>query len=241
LFKISAKDILISGIRLKGPDGEIVNREALDKYLRAQKAKGIKRDNSRVKTYGLPNSVGIYISKGSSSIVNCEISSWSHAAIRVGSGATASISYSYIHMNRREGLGYGVLVEGSASIKANIFDNNRHAIASSGIQASKYTAEYNICLENSSNQGHIFDVHGGKDRKDGTNLAGDKFIIRYNIFTYKSYPLFKIRGASSNTTQIYGNFIKYDGNSSISPNSNLFFQQININGNLEIKSNKFLK
>src|SRR5690606_13612736 len=139
-----------------------------------------------IQTYGIPNSKGILISHKNVEIENCEIYNWSHAAIFVDNAGSAEIHHNYIHHNQRIGLGYGVMVEGFANITANIFDYNRHAIAGSGVPGSGYSAEFNIALQNSSDQGHIFDMHGGKDRKDGTNIAGKSVSIKNNLFYLKS-------------------------------------------------------
>ena len=84
----------------------------------------------------------------------------------------AYIHHNNIHHCQRSGLGYGVaLDEADAIIEANLFDWCRHAIAGTGSPGTSYEARYNIHLENASS--HCFDMHGGGDRGDGTNIAGD--------------------------------------------------------------------
>jgi len=46
-------------------------------------------------------------------------------------------------------------------IEGNLFDFCRHAIASSGVPGSGYTARYNVHLENTIS--HVFDMHGARD------------------------------------------------------------------------------
>lgn len=95
---------------------------------------------------------------------NCEIFAWSCAAVGVGSGATegAWVHHNYIHHNQRAGLGYGVsLGRVHVLIEGNLFDFCRHAIASSGVPGSGYTARYNVHLENTIS--HVFDMHGARD------------------------------------------------------------------------------
>src|SRR5690606_26572369 len=185
LFATAGNDVVISGLRLKGPDGEVVNKVEIDKIVARNKKSGNKINLSSIQTYGIPNSKGILISHDNVIIENCEVFNWSHAAIFVERSGSAKVYHNYIHHTQRKGLGYGVMVEGYADIKANIFDYNRHAIAGSGVPGSGYSAEFNIALRNSSDQGHIFDMHGGKDRKDGTNIAGKNVSIRNNVFYVK--------------------------------------------------------
>ncbi len=95
---------------------------------------------------------------------NCEIFAWSCAAVGVGSGAVegARVHHNYIHHCQRGGLGYGVsLSRTHVLIEGNLFDFCRHAIASSGVPYSGYTARYNVHLENTIS--HVFDMHGARD------------------------------------------------------------------------------
>ena len=106
---------------------------------------------------------------------------WPVAAVNVGSVLGVNVHHNVIQFNRRQeengtcggeyGLGYGVVVgPGSAVIEANVFDHNRHDIASSGAPGSFYRATYNLVLAGAVD--HSYDVHGGKDREDCTNVAG---------------------------------------------------------------------
>lgn len=241
LFNIVSDDVIMLGLRVRGPDSLIINTKEIKNKIELQKRNHIKKDNSKIKTYGLPNSVGILIESNNVVIQNCEIESWSHSAIRVVNSGNAVIQGCYIHDNKRAGLGYGVLIEGVALIRFNVFNKNRHAIACTGVKGSRYIAEYNVCLKKSSEQGHIFDVHGGKDRKEGNSIAGLQFIIRYNLFHYEGYPLFKIRGKSTQTSKVYNNFILKGKDSISSPNSDLLFQQVNALGNFLVFKNIFIK
>ena len=95
---------------------------------------------------------------------NCEIFAWSCAALGVGSGAVegAWVHHNYIHHCQRAGLGYGVsLGRTHVLIEGNLFDFCRHAIASSGVPHSGYTARYNVHLEHTIS--HVFDMHGARD------------------------------------------------------------------------------
>ena len=138
LFRTGGANIRITGLRL---EGSYPGRERLTQR---------------------PTLMGTY--HPNVEIDNCEIFAWSCAAVGVGSGATegAWVHHNYIHHNQRAGLGYGVsLGRVHVLIEGNLFDFCRHAIASSGVPRSGYTARYNVHLENTIS--HVFDMHGARD------------------------------------------------------------------------------
>lgn len=195
LFITTGDSVKISGIRFKGPDSTRINSIEIAKALIGGKVGLAELDLGKVKSYAIPNSNAIQIYHKGVEIENCEIYNWSYAGIYVRKGGKAFIHHNYIHHNQRAGLGYGITIDrGFALIRANIFDYNRHAIAGTGALGTSYTANYNIALEHSTIQGHIFDMHGGKDRKDGTDIAGDSIKISYNTFYVTDYPAIMIRG-----------------------------------------------
>ena len=113
-----------------------------------------------------------------------------------------------IHHCQRYGLGYGVLMQmGYARIRGKLFDYNRHAIAGTGEAGTSYTADFNVCLPHSTLQGHIFDMHGGTDRKDGTTTAGDSIKINNNLFFVKekTSPAIRVRGIPRFNSSVYNN------------------------------------
>jgi len=217
------------GLRIMGNDNDIYH-------------KGIKKGNDfRANTYGPGITQGIRSSYNNLLIENCELSGWTHTAILI-TGKNAKIIYSYIHHNRRHGLGYGINVDGgSATIEGNLFDYNRHSIASTGVRGSSYTVEYNVFLENGTS--HVIDVHGGKDRKDNTNIAGDYFIVANNYFRLKpnSSEAFVIRGVPTKKADFSNNIIEvYNKNKSANINftKEAFIKQNNAKGNFFYKNNK---
>ena len=138
LFRTAGPDVRITGLRLEGSHP---GRERLTQR---------------------PTLMGIY--HPNVEVDNCEIFAWSCAAVGVGSGAVegAWVHHNYIHHNQRAGLGYGVsLGRTHVLIEGNLFDFCRHAIASSGVPHSGYTARYNVHLENTIS--HVFDMHGARD------------------------------------------------------------------------------
>ncbi len=136
------------------------------------------------------------------------MSGWSHAAVYLTEGIKHHIHHNYIHHNQREGLGYGVCLgygeDISALIEYNLFGYNRHSIAGTGVPGNSYEARHNIELGNSLN--HNFDMHGGKDRKDGTDIAGERILIHHNTFMNPNVRPIVIRGIPMDKAEIYNNW-----------------------------------
>jgi FG-GAP repeat len=142
-----------------------------------------------------------------------------------------AIEGNYIHNNPRNSLGYGVVVSAGAyaTIEANVFDFNRHDIASDGAAHTGYIARFNYILdggfqENGYYNQH-FDVHGTNDT-NGDNqstgyggTAGEYFDVAFNAFrgaqTYgcvivcKTRPAFMLRGAPTDGGYFHGNVAKH--------------------------------
>lgn len=258
LFITTGNDITFKGLRIQGPDGSYVN-PAIIQRLKSVKLDGqnpiTKTAEAKMKTYGVGNSRAIVVQNKNVTIENCEIYNWTHAGIGVLQGGEANIIFNYIHDNRRYGLGYGILLDkGFALVKANLFRNNRHAISGSGALGSGYTATFNIVLPNEDDISHQFDMHGGKDRKDGTSSAGEKIEILNNLIFYNKNPGILIRGVPSKASDILRNvFVKFSsigkfkfavltvpGYSTQSSDSSFAFKQVNNLGNISYKNNTFL-
>ncbi|HEY7500439.1 MAG TPA: VCBS repeat-containing protein [Vicinamibacterales bacterium] len=129
------------------------------------------------------------------------------------------VSRNFIHHNSRDGLGYGVTVNsgGYAVIEANLFDHNRHAIASNGAPYTGYIARYNYVLEGGYTQGTFaywnqhFDVHGSDGGYGG--VAGETFDIAFNTFRGDQHyygetrPAFMLRGTPTNGAFFHDNVL----------------------------------
>lgn len=91
----------------------------------------------------------------------------------------------YMHHNVQDGGGYGVTVGCCAwvYVAGNVFDTNRHSVASDGNAFSGYIARFNYVLQGGVKQKNYynqhFDVHGTKNDGYG-GYAGEYFLIADN-------------------------------------------------------------
>ncbi len=138
-------------------------------------------------------------------IDNCEIHSFPVSGVGVRSTAIhVRIHHNSIHHITRGGLGYGVSTSSSdVHIIANRFDHGRHHIASTGAPGSGYEAAWNLVGLNAI--GHHFDMHGGRDRGDGTDIAGDWMHIHHNTFRGRQRHVV-IRGTPAQGADIHHNW-----------------------------------
>jgi hypothetical protein len=183
LFVTGGDEVRLTGLNLRGPDPERSDQERT------------KPESSLITTthYGLE-------------VDNCEVSAWSYAGICPRRGAThVYVHHNFIHHCQRAGLGYGVsLDQADALIEANIFDWCRHHIAATGAPGTSYEARYNIVLTNASS--HYFDMHGGRDRGDGTDIAGDWMKVHHNTFQGLGQRAIVIRGTPSQLAHVHHNW-----------------------------------
>jgi hypothetical protein len=149
---------------------------------------------------------GLQVDQFGVEIDNCEISKFTAIGIFVREGASRVYAHhNHIHHNwgKRLGVGYGLTMDkGDALVEANIFDHCQHHIASTGSPGSAYEARYNI--SGPSALSHYFDMHGGRDRGDGTAIAGDWMNIHHNTFQGRGRPV-KVRGVCSQGARIHHN------------------------------------
>lgn len=136
---------------------------------------------------------------------NCEVYNFNISGIGVGLGAMkARIHHNFIHHCQRSGYGYGVYVSSSnARVIANRFDYCRHHIACGGQPGAGYEAAWNFVGPHAI--GHHFDVHGGRDRGDSTNIAGDWIHVHHNTFQGTARHLV-IRGVPSQWGKVHHNW-----------------------------------
>jgi hypothetical protein len=227
LFDVKGEGVRITGLRIHGPDSSVENDDPIH-------------------CGGEATAVGINTSdaplRWETEIDNNELSSWPRAGVEISRIMGVRVHHNVIQFNRRHehngtcgdhayGLGYGVVVgPGSATIQANVFDHNRHDIASDGSPGAYYTATYNLVLITGA-EGHNFDVHGGKDRKDCTNIAGSAFVIHHNTFLQSRQEAVAIRGIPMRGAWIYKNDTRDDDASDA-------FIQSNSSGNFHVEDNR---
>jgi hypothetical protein len=143
------------------------------------------------------------------------------------SAAPVTISRNYFNRNANEDAGYGVgMGAGCARIEGNLFNKNRHAVASSGFVGDRqsYVARHNYVLEGGftvCNKGlcywnQHFDVHGtGSDGYGGE--AGEYFEIARNTirgeqgyYQIQTRPAFMLRGTPTIGAYFHDNAVVHD-------------------------------
>lgn len=211
LIRVAGDYAKISRIRIIGPDtltraAEVARLTALDK----QYGTGNKY------YYTLKLSRGVEVKGNYFEVDNSELAGWSHAALLFPPGSqNGYVHHNYIHHNQRARLGYGISLTGVyARVMYNTFNYNRHAITGYGTPGTGYEAAFNTILD--VNTSHAFDMHGGVNRNDGTNIAGTVINIHDNTFYNTKTKAFKIMGYVQKTLIIKNNkFVQSQGINSI--------------------------
>jgi hypothetical protein len=216
LIRTLGPNIRITGLRLRGP-----NPKACLEHHRRSFAEG----RGHEYYYQFPTSDGISSEHDHLEVDNCELAGWSHAAIFLRNGINHHIHHNFIHHNQYNGLGYGISHDVAQSrITHNLFNYNRHSIAGTGRSGSGYEACHNIELGHSLS--HCFDMHGGRDRKDNTTIAGSWLNVHHNTF-YSPKTAIVIRGVPQKSAEIHHNWfyqsptessVRTDGNTTMTNN-----------------------
>jgi len=182
LMRTTGDDTRITGLRFEGP------------YAGSE----------RIPTFAQ----GLSVAHDGCEVDNCEIYNWNCVGIGVGGGGTVRIHHNYIHHCQLSGYGYGVCTgRANTFVIANKFDWCRHHVASGGMPGDCYAAAWNLVLENAN--GHHFDMHGGSDRGDATNIAGDWMEIHHNTFKSTKIRAVGIRGVPSQGANIHHNWFAW--------------------------------
>lgn len=205
LIRADGPGVRLTGLRIQGPDSErrLEHWKRSFSSLYKEEREGLTEHQYY---YRFPVARGVYTEFDDLEIDNCEMSGWSQAAVFLSEGKGHHIHHNYIHSNQRQGLGYGVSHGTSFSlIEYNLFGWNRHSIAGTGRPPSGYIARYNVELGHSLS--HNFDMHGGRDRKDGTTIAGSRIEIYNNTFLGTGRAI-GIRGSPEEYARIYRNWFK---------------------------------
>ena len=88
-------------------------------------------------------------------------------------------------------------------IERNLFNYNRHSLAGTGRPGSGYNASHNV--EIGVSLSHMFDMHGGRNRKDGTDIAGTWMKISNNTFRSRQKALM-VSGLPEETIEVHHNW-----------------------------------
>ena len=203
LIRVDGAGARISGLRLRGPDPD----RRLEHHHRT-----LVIEKNRDLYYQLPTSDGVICEADDLTVDNCELAGWSHAAVFLRRGTGHEVRHSFIHHNQRQGLGYGVCLDvAQVLIERNLFDWNRHSIAGTGRPGSGYEARHNV--ERGVSLSHLFDMHGGRDRRDGTDIAGTWINIHHNAFLCSKLAV-KIRGVPERLALVEANWFVHESASS---------------------------
>lgn len=196
IFRALGSGVRITGLRVQGPTAG----RHLEHHRRSFGPQG----RGSAYYYQFPVSMGIISKHDGLRVDNCELAAFSQSAIRLDGGTGHHIHHNYIHHCQFNGLGYGIThLAASSLIEQNLFDHNRHSIAGTGSPGCSYIARNNVELGVSLS--HCFDMHGGRDRQDGTNIAGTYIEIANNTFRAPQRAVV-IRGEPEEACVVSGNW-----------------------------------
>ncbi|MDP3468631.1 MAG: hypothetical protein Q8S11_09880 [Daejeonella sp.] len=197
MISIEGPGVRLSGIRLQGPN----SKRYLDHHKRSFGPGG----PGHTYYYKFPTSRGIITKFGNLEIDNCEISAFANAGVSLQKGTGSHIHHNLIHKCQYNGLGYGVSHdEASSLIEFNQFNENRHSLAGTGRPGCGYIARHNVELGISLS--HNFDMHGGRDRKDNTTIAGTTMEMYNNTFLGPQRAVV-IRGVPQDKCDVHHNWM----------------------------------
>ncbi len=196
MIRAAGPDVRVTGLRIQGPNP----KRYLDHHRRSFGEGGTGHEYY----YKLPTSNGISTKYPRLEVDNCEISGFSHAGVDLITAEGHHIHHNHIHHCQYQGLGYGICHNTASSmIEHNLFNWNRHSIAGTGRPGNSYVARHNVEL--GASLSHCFDMHGGRDRKDGTNIAGTSIEIYNNTFRAAQTPVV-IRGVPQDKCHVHHNW-----------------------------------
>ncbi|HVF59059.1 MAG TPA: VCBS repeat-containing protein [Thermoanaerobaculia bacterium] len=251
LFEVWGNGVRVGGIHFWGPAKTDINRSSSQAPVSAitvfqhKVTKGDSEETDLEKSSGL-----------SVVIADCEFNEWTDSGVLAMSFPECHVKSpeqwnaadcplpeeeeklrverSYFHHIAKNRHGYGVGVNGGtyAVIEGNVFDFNRHAVASDGHAKCGYTARFNYVLQGGYREGGVdtpvlgtvgsyynqhFDVHGSDDDSDG-GWAGESFEIAFNtIRGEQSYhaglstrPALSLRGTPETSLHFSNNVLVHD-------------------------------
>jgi hypothetical protein len=235
-----AAGVTLRGGRTSQTDGPRLYTTAMpDALLRIEYADNVRITGLRLQgaefgigTGGLSRAIRI-IAANNVLVDNNEISGWTAVGVAIDDDdalnridpvrnpETVKVRDNFIHHNQYEGkFGYGVALAAGAYalIERNVFDWNRHAIASNGRMDTGYRAYTNLVLQHGgyhndypvygTKHTHQFDMHGTdscgviglfNDAYYNCGDGGHDVYLRGNAFLYTAGAAFKLRGTPAVT------------------------------------------
>lgn len=210
MIRALGPDVRITGLRIWGPNKKRYLDHHYRSFTRDESGEGYRYHDGQDPRgghsyyYKFPIQRGIETYHDSLRVDNCELSGFGHSAISLREGKDHLVHHNFIHHCQYQGLGYGISLNTAfARIEYNLFDWNRHSIAGTGRAGSGYIARHNVELGTSLS--HCFDMHGGRDRKDGTDIAGSAIDIANNTFRATETPII-IRGVPEQSCRVHHNW-----------------------------------
>ncbi|MFH1920430.1 MAG: hypothetical protein ABIP48_11160 [Planctomycetota bacterium] len=196
MIRAMGPGVRITGLRIRGPN----TKRYLEHHRRAFGPGG----DGHAYYYKFPTQNGISTEHDALEVDDCDVSGFGHSAIYLTKGEGHHVHHNFIHHCQYNGLGYGISHDRASSlIELNLFDWNRHSIAGTGRPGCSYVARHNVELGESLS--HCFDMHGGRDRKDGTQIAGTSIEIHNNTFRARQTPVV-IRGVPEEKCDVHHNW-----------------------------------
>jgi hypothetical protein len=210
-FDITGNDVRIEGLHLRGPengnrtDGQ-AGTQAIFVHEDADHQLGRRVMISDNELEGW-TTAGVEAQGAHYDVASPDKYDPSWAVLQPADAALVRIEGNYIHDNSMDGSGYGVVVDGGAyvTVEGNVFNYNRHDVASDGYAHSGYIARFNYVMQGGFKQGSYynqrFDVHGTADHGYG-GTAGEYYLIAFNTIRgdqtyyagFATRPTFMLRG-----------------------------------------------
>lgn len=177
LFRTAGENVRLTGLQFEGPDGDNDQHNGYTNLLTTTH-------------YGLE-------------VDNCEVAHWGYGAV-YGQPGAGGLYVHHCHIHHAQGAahdGYGVCLDAcDARVVANRLSHVRnHVIAGTGKPGTAYEAAYNGVDGN-------FDMHGGSDRGDGTDIGGDWMEIHHNTFLQVHALPCITRGIPSQGARVHHNW-----------------------------------
>lgn len=202
MIRAGGPNVRITGLRIQGPNPKRYIEHHKRSYGPPPYTSGLGKEYY----YKFPTSNGIVTEHPHLEVDNCEISAFAHGGICLNKGAGHHIHHNLIHKCQYNGLGYGVVLSRASSlIEYNLFNENRHSIAGTGRPGEGYIARHNV--EMGISLSHCFDMHGGRDRKDGSDIAGTSIEIYNNTFCAPTKAVV-IRGVPEEKCEVHHNWFQ---------------------------------